>query len=197
MDYLFNREARGGLVPLTVYRDGALMRVELPVRPGVSLLFPDLAGTYPSYFIYGPLVFSKAYFQNEQFVGSPALSHYLAERGSPLVARINDNPAFAGEELVMMPSTFFSSPLTKGYSDPQLRVVKSLNGVPVRNLLHLVGLLRDSRDPYVIIEFADPHTEKLVFRRSDLASSTETILANNGVRSRGSPDTLAEWNRKP
>ena len=57
---------------------------------------------------------------------------------SPLVTRRSDRPAFAGEELVVVTSPFFPHKLVKGYSPAVARVVKSINGVAVKNLLQLV-----------------------------------------------------------
>ena len=36
------------------------MQVQVPVTADRQLVIPDLNGAYPSYFIYGPMVFSKA-----------------------------------------------------------------------------------------------------------------------------------------
>jgi hypothetical protein len=36
-----------------------------------------------------------------------------------------------------------------------------------------------------------------VFPRKEVLASIEDILTDNGVRSQGSPDTLAVWNAKP
>ena len=45
-----------------------------------------------------------------------------------MVARVNDAPAFEGEQLVVVPSPFFSHRLTKGYDSPTLRVVAKYAG---------------------------------------------------------------------
>jgi hypothetical protein len=66
------------------------------------------------------------------------------------VKRLGDRPAFEGEELVVVSSPFFPHKLTKGYGNPAFQVVKSLNGVAVKSLGHLVSLLRDSHDEFVV-----------------------------------------------
>jgi len=45
-----------------------------------------------------------------------------------------------------IPSPFFPHKLSIGYTNPSAQVVKSINGVPVRNLDHLVETLRDSKE---------------------------------------------------
>ncbi|HMD59440.1 MAG TPA: S1C family serine protease, partial [Steroidobacteraceae bacterium] len=58
--YLVQQVAKNGLVPLTVVRAGKAIPIQLGVLTVKPLLIPDLNGEYPPYFIYGPLVFSKA-----------------------------------------------------------------------------------------------------------------------------------------
>ena len=73
----------------------------------------------------------------------------LAAAGSPLSKRRADRPDFPGEELVVVSSPFFPHKLSKGYSQPQSRVVESVNGVAIKNLEHLVATLRDTTDERV------------------------------------------------
>ena len=42
-----------------------------------------------------------------------------------------------------------------------------------------------------------PLAETLVFPRAEMVAATDDILSDNGIRSQGSPDTLAIWNAKP
>ena len=76
-------------------------------------------------------------------------------------------------------------------------VVESVNGVKIKNLKHLVEVLRDSRDEFIVFEFSGRSGESPVFPRKEVLASIEDILTDNGVRSQGSPDTLAVWNAKP
>jgi S1-C subfamily serine protease len=199
--YLVQKIAKNGKIPLTVVREGKEMPVELPVSSKHPMVIPDLAGAYPSYFVYGPLVFSPA---TKQFMdgltgGSEAASylHWLILRGSPLTSRMRDKPAFDGEELVLVPSPCFPHKLSKGYSPPYGQVVKTVNGIPIKNLGHLVEVLRDAKTQFIIVEFNNRAGETMVFPRADTLAATDEILTDNGVRSQGSPDTLAIWNAKP
>jgi len=162
------------------------------------MLIPDHPGAYPPYFIFGPLVFSPA---SGQFMAAfsrngPVMTA-LAAIDSPLATRRGAVPAFPGEELVVVSSPFFPHRLARGYSNPEASVVARINGIPVRNLAHLVAILRDSRDQFVIVEFASRVAETLVFPRAEMVAATDDILADNGIRSQGSADALAIWNAKP
>lgn len=193
--YLIQKIAKNGKVPLTVVREGKEVQVNQPVPTDRPTLIGDLRGKYPSYFVYGPLVISNA---TLQYVGSAGsrlgASLYF---GNPLAGRLGDEPSFAGEELVVIVSPFLTHKVARDYSDPSTLVIKSVNGVTVKNLLHLVQLLRDNQEEYVVIDFYQRNAEAVVFKRSEIAAATEEILTDNGIRAQGSADTLAVWNAKP
>jgi hypothetical protein len=75
--------------------------------------------------------------------------------------------------------------------------VASINGTPVRNLRHLVELLRDARTDYVTIRFVDRNKEAIVFPRKEALAATDQILSDNGVRAQASPELLEVWRAKP
>ncbi len=190
-----------GTVPLAVVRGGKELKINLPVSKNYPRLIPDLNGGYPSYFIYGPLAFSAA---TDQYLGGYLRSKYatsimtgLSVAGNPLVTRMADQPAFPGEELVVISSPFFPNKLAQGYSNPRTQVVKTVNGIPVKNLKHLVEILRDAKTEFITIECYHRFGETMVFPRAQMLAATDEILTDNGVRSQGSADMLAVWNSKP
>ena len=76
-------------------------------------------------------------------------------------------------------------------------MVKAVNGIPVKNLNHLVEILRDAKDEFITIEYNTRYGETMIFPRAQMLAATDEILTDNGVRSQGSPDTMAIWNAKP
>lgn len=193
--YMVQRIVHDGKIPLTLLRDGKELTVQLPVHYARPMLLTDLKGAYPSYFVYGPLVFSTATAQvfsgfNREGIAS------LTNMGSPMVTRRADQPAFEGEQLVIISSPFFPHKLSKGYWMPLGWVVQSVNGVAIKNLSHLVEVLRDATGQYITIEFSGLGMESFVFPRKEVLDSTEAILADNDVRSQGSPDTMEVWHAK-
>jgi hypothetical protein len=199
--YLIQHIATNGTVPLTLVRAGKELKIVLPVSADFPRLIPGLNGAYPSYFIYGPLVFSAA---TEEYLGGMLRTKYgtavmarMSSMANPLVTRVSDPPAFPGEGLVIISSPFFPHKLAQGYSNPQSQVVKTVNGIAVKNLGQLVEILRDSKDEFLTIECNSRYNETMVFPRAQLLAATDEILTDNGVRSQGSPDTLAIWSSKP
>jgi len=195
--YLVQKAAKDGHVPLTIVRSGKTMKVELPVSSTRPLLIAELQGDYPPYFIYGPLVFSRV---TSGFVAgfsqNAAVLNAFSLIKSPLVTERGDPPGPDRNELVVISSPFFPNKLAEGYGNHAGAVVNSVNGTRVRNLAHLVALLRDLKEDFVVFELDGRGNETLVFPRKEMLAATEEILTDNGVRAQGSPDMLAVWQAK-
>ena len=198
--YLVQKQARDGKLAVTVVRDRQEKALSLSVPTRRATLIPEADGTYPSYFVYGPLVFEDV---NTQFIGGLTGGRegagrfaQLAIGGSPLLTRLGDRPRFEGERLVAVASPFFPNKLVKGYDSAFGEVIDTVNGQHVKNLLDLVRTLHDLKDEFVTFEFEGHTGEALVFPRAATVSATDEILTDNGVRSQGSPDTLAVWDKK-
>ncbi len=196
-EYRVQQLAKNGKVPLTVVRNGRKLELQVPVMPGKPLLIPDLNGGYPSYFIYGPIVFSRATAEFLTFMSgnSNALNGYSFV-GSPLVTRRGEPPTAEREELVVVSSPFFPHRLVRGYSNRFGAVVYSINRVPVRSLAHMVALLRDQSDELTVIHFDQRGGETIVLPRKEMLAATEQILSDNGIRLQGTQDMMDIWNRK-
>ena len=54
---------------------------------------------------------------------------------------------------MVVASPFFPHKLSRGYSSAFSGIVKSINGVAIKNLAHLVTVLRDSQDEFLVVEF--------------------------------------------
>jgi len=195
--YLVQHLANDDKVPMTIVRAGKSMQIQLPVSAEHPTLVTDLHGGYPSYFIYGPLVFSTATWQLlSNLENNAGLLRILGAVKSPLITRALDPPDAETEEFVVISSPFFPHKLANGYSNPAGSVVYSINGTHVRSLKHLVAVLRDLKDPFVTIEFDQKGNEALVFARAAMLAATDEILTDNGVRAQGSPNMLAVWQEK-
>ena len=193
-EYFIQALAKDGKLPLTIVRDGKEMAIELPVSVKSDELMKSLRGRYPSYFIYGPLVFSPA---TADFLGTmPGMQAAFGIPGSPLGARRTDKVAFPGEELVIVASPMFPHKIGKGYANPMGKVVKEVNGTQIKNLKHLVETLRDAKEKYITITFNDRNSETLVFDRAETLKATDEILSDNSVRQQASEDIAPIWSKK-
>lgn len=195
--YRVQQLAKDGKVPLTVVRGGHSMHVDLPVSHAHKLLISDLDGGYPSYFIYGPIVFSRA---SAEFLGGVAgngnLLQALAFNASPLMTERGADASAAREELVIVSAPFFPHKLVTGYSNRFGAVIYAINGVPVKSLRHLVALLRDLKDELVVIQFDQRAGETMVLPRQAMVDATEAVLTDNGIRQQASNDLMEVWSGK-
>ena len=195
--YLVQKVAKNGTVPLTIVRAGQSLKVSPRVFTERPSLIPELSGDYPLYFIYGPLVFSKVtgnfvsgLIQNGEWMCA------LSTIGSPMVTLRSEMPSPEREELVVVSSPFFPDKLSNGYSSAFGAVLYSVNGTRVRSLKHLVVLLRDLKDEFVVLRFEQWGGETLVFPRKEMVAATDDILNDNGVRAQASPELLSVWKGK-
>ncbi len=201
--YLLSQTAVNGIAPMTVLRSGQLQHLSVPVQSNPAHLLPGLNGAYPNYFVYGPLVFSDAsqdlFYDLVSSVtsGSTALNGTLRllDQDTPLVTRCDDLAKFDGERLVVV-TTFFQHKLAGSYASPVTQVVKAINGIPIKNLGHLVQVLRDSKEKFISIEFFGRYSNTLVFPREEMLTDTDAILTDNNVHNQGSPDVMAIWNAR-
>ncbi|MCA1245655.1 S1C family serine protease [Massilia sp. MS-15] len=195
--YRIQQVARNGKVPMSIVRGGKPMKVEVPTSGPRPLLIPDLNGGYPSYFVYGPVVFTRATSEFLTFLMvNPAATAAYAFNNSPLVTQRGDSPDAAREELVVVSGPFFPHKLVTGYSNRFGSVVESVNGTRVRSLAHLVALLRDLKDEFVVFKFDQRYGENLILPRKAALEATEGILSDNGIRTQGSDDMMKVWNGK-
>ncbi|MFN3304963.1 MAG: PDZ domain-containing protein, partial [Roseateles sp.] len=194
--YLVQKLASQGRVGVRVLRDGQSVALQVPLRTQPDLLIPgSLNGEFPPYFIYGPLVFSVPTADRlGALSATPAQLLLVARTGNPLITRLNDRPAFPGQQLVFVTSPLLSHKISRGYPNPLLRVVEKVNDNPVKNLQHLVELLRDASGEFVVFSFSGEGSDTLVLPRAEVAEATEAILADNGIRAQGSPELLKVWN---
>jgi S1-C subfamily serine protease len=195
--YKVQQIASNGKVALNIVRAGKPMTVQAPVYVGRPHLIGDLQGGYPSYFIFGPIVFSRTTVEYLSFLSNnaPALNGY-AYNASPLVTMRGEMPTKEREELVVVSSPFFPHKLVTGYSNRFGSVIYSINGIQVKSLKHLVTLLRDMQDDLIVIHYDQRYGETMVLPRKTMLAETEGILSDNGIRSQGSADMMKIWNEK-
>lgn len=195
--YHVQHVAKDGKVPLTIVRGGKTMQVNVPAAVRRPLLIPDLDGGYPSYFVFGPIVFSRATAEYLSFIsGNAAGLNAYSFNASPLVTRRGDGPDAEREELVVIGAPFFPHKLVAGYSNRFGSVVSSVNGIKIKSLRHLVQTLRDLKDDLVVLRFDQRYGETMVLPRKAMLDSTEEILSDNSIRTQGSADMMEVWNGK-
>ncbi|HBO43121.1 MAG TPA: serine protease [Planctomycetaceae bacterium] len=192
--YYITDLAVDGKIPVKVLRDGKTLDMEVPITNQVDRVVPYLGNDYPRYFIHGPMLFTPVTQElATQIVGPWEM--YMRYFGNPLPSRQYDRQAFPGEELVVLGNRLFPGTVSKGYDPTPLAVVEKINDTPVKNLAHLVELIRDAEGEYLIVTLCGRY-ELLVFNRQELIDATEEILADEGIRNQYSDDLRDVWEAK-
>ena len=186
--YMIQHLEKDSKINLTVIRDGKEIKFDLPLDREKNVLLPNLKDGYPSYFIYGPLVFSAATNDFVRSLQRDILS--LLMRSSPLTTRLTESATEEQEQLIVISSRMFSNKITKGYGDPFTQVVKDINGIKIKNIKQLVEVIRDMNDPYIEINFEGNYVETMIFRKDEMDAATEDILSENGIRFQCSSDLM-------
>lgn len=188
--YFVPRFATDAGVPLTVFREGESIGLTVPTERDSHRVLTLLGHDYPEYFVWGPVVFSGA--SQELVWSGRRMNQLLISTQSPLLGRLRDRQAFDQEQIVIIPNRLLPHRTSRGYGTVAMSVVETVNGTAVRNLPHLVELLRDASSKYIEIDLGGTY-ETLVFDRDETEAATEEILSDEGIRRRGSPALLEVW----
>ena len=192
--YRVQQVAKNGRLPLTVVRDGKVLKIEVPLGASQPRLIGPLDGKYPSYFVYGPMVFSRATWEFRSFFSnSTGTLNGFAFNAQPLLTRVGDEPTPDREDLVVVSAPFFPHRLVSGYDNRFGSVVYSVNNIPIRSLRHMVEVLRDLKDELLLFKFDQRSGESIVLPRQKMLESTEEILTENGIRFQASGDLMDVW----
>jgi S1-C subfamily serine protease len=205
--YLVQRSARDGRLPLLILHDGKESRLDLPVKPLADRLFLQLSESPLSYFVFGPLVFTEAsgdYLLYMTYGGSSRQGGTTSGYGllsmlytaNPLFVRYGDRPAFPSERIVIIAYPMLTHKISKGYDINYTAAVAEVNGLHIRNLKHMVEVIRDATGEFIEFTFHGNETDKIVFNRKEVLDATEEILNDNGIRQQCSPDITPIWSQK-
>jgi S1-C subfamily serine protease len=202
--YLIQRLTRNGRLPVTVLRDNHAVKQDLPVEPASPRLFQSLAEKPPSYFVFGPLVFTDvtvnyinsitSYATPFENTGSYSFSGLLYSK-NPMYTRYGDRPSFPDERIVVIAYPMFTHKISKGYNVEYSAAVAEVNGIRIRNLKHMVEVIRGATEEFIEFTFQGKTTDAIVFNRKEALDATEEILNDNGIRQQCSPDIAPVWNQ--
>lgn len=194
--YLAHLVVKDGQIPMKVIRDGKEVKLSYPAVRSRDMLVQQLRGEELPYFVHGPLIFAPMV--RDSIVLYTRVNPELLARNTPWITRAEETRAFPDEELVVVTAPLFKHRSMKGYDEVLGQVVARVNGVPIKNFRHLVEVLRDAKEPFLKVEFAESLSPVLVFDQKQIESITESILEDNGIApgKRGSKDAMKIWNEK-
>jgi hypothetical protein len=192
--YAFPRVVVDGKVPVSVMRGDQKMDLMVPATPQSALLFQPFDNRYPDYAIFGPLPFTVVSMElSSVATGSTEIVGSMLRQSNPIALSMGRDRVSPDEQMVVTAGVPWSHPLMKGYGRPFMDVLEKINGTPVKNLKHLVELMRDCKDEYIEMDFAGITAESYIFNRQELLDSTEEVLSDNNIRDQFSPAMREVW----
>ena len=183
--YLIPKLSENGQLPVTVIRDGETFETAIKLSQTKDYLLPYDGQGQPKYFIYGPLTFARA---TQEYVETmpTSIRNKLLMVGSEILYRRYEYRNKDKEELIICPKGNFAHSMMKGLRNPIYSVLKRLNGIKVKNLDHLVEILRDlNKEDFAVLEFShSEHTLEfvIILNHGEVIEATPEILSENGIR---------------
>jgi len=182
--YLFQERQIGESVEVELLRDGKRVRVEVPLdtRVGSGRLVPGpLYGSRPPYYIFGGLAFC------------PLTVNYLYAWGEDwwnraprhLLALLPRRAEFRNEEPVVVCS-ILRAELNSGYEDAAEDLIVEADGVRVRSLAHLAGIIESA--PTGLLVLRTHEGKEIVLDRERARREGPAILARYQVSADRSED---------
>jgi len=190
--YLVSRKAPGSTVKLKLIRDAKLVDIEVATVTKDNGLVQRMTGKKPTYFIYGGLVFTPVTSEMIMTIPTQAFA-YLGARGALLTKRIDDDRKDPGDEIVVLCCPILPHKITKGYGVSPLSVITHVNDKPVKSLRHLIGLIKENKEPFIIFRFEEDNEEKIVLEPKLVDKFGDEILRNNNIPSDRSEDLKDVW----
>jgi S1-C subfamily serine protease len=186
-DFTFVADQRqlGDVVAVRYLRDGKVAEADLSLSlaRGDCRLVPHLFDRAPDYFLYAGLAFV------------PLTDNLLAALGyqpALLTAQLWRDPDSDGQEVVVL-IDILRHDVNSGYDDRIGQIVRSVDGVPVRNLAHLVTLVEKAQGQFVT--FTDATGSRIVIDRARAAAAAGEILARYAISADRSPRLVAAVER--
>ncbi|NRA47038.1 MAG: trypsin-like peptidase domain-containing protein [Oligoflexales bacterium] len=163
----------GDALPLHILRDGVEQEVELELtadRRSTELVDRFSYDQKPTYFIYGGLVFQ------------PLVLGCLTSGvcSMDIINSLNKEKKDVDQELVIL-NQVLQAEVNNGYESFGGEIVKKVNGVEVKNLKHLIQLLKENQEPYQEILLSSKNL--LVLDKEAVENEGAEILARYDISS--------------
>lgn len=182
-------------MPVLVQRNGARAVVDVELVTPRLLVPDDRYDVRPTYYVFGGLLFA------------PLTRDYLKSWGhewwkaapSELMALYHTGYATPERREVIVLQKVLADAVNQGYHEIENGVVVAIDGVPVRDMRHLVelvesGLADPSRGPFLMVRLAGG--EQVVVDRKRSVARLPSILATYGVPIDRSADLMRPARRK-
>jgi len=159
----------GEKVPVKVYRDGTVVETSIAAAKRNPLARKWMYDTKPDYFVYGGFVFTTVSY--DYIVTTEAKFH------DNVISKAKE---FPGNEAVVI-SFCFADTCIEGYIGCNESLVRSVNGVKVRNLRHLVEIVDAQKDGFVRfgLDRGKEWDAKVIVDAKEMREATKRVMKRN------------------
>lgn len=177
---LYTRQI-GEKIPVKVFRDGTVVETFITAAKKNRRIRRWMYDVRPDYFVYGGLVFTTVSYD------------YLVDSEAHFHDDISNDKQFADDEPVAI-SFCFSDKAIDGYRGAENSLVRSVNGVRVRNLRHLAELVDQCHDGFVRfgLDRDNEWDRKLIVDASEMREATVRVMKRNLIPADRSEDLRAK-----
>jgi hypothetical protein len=175
LSYQVSRHHVGDTMAVKVYREGAVLSLELPMKPPRLLVAEDSYDVKPTYYLYGGLLFV------------PLSRDLLTTWGSdwwqdapPEIISIYENEIrSASRSEVVILQKVLADRVNQGYHDFEALIIERVQGRKIRNLKELIRIVESSKDEF--IRFQSQDGDVIVLDRESVEKRNRSILRRYGV----------------
>ncbi len=167
----------GEKIPVKVFRDGKEVETFIMVAKKNSRSRGLMYDVKPDYFVYGGFVFTTVSLD------------YLAFTRASFHDSVTKNREFPDDEPVVI-SYCFADESVEGYLGGTESLVRSVNGVKVRNLRHLVELVDSCESGFVCfgIDHSTEWDVKVIVDAKEMCEATVRVMKRNLIPADRSED---------
>jgi len=171
----------GRKIPVKVWRDGAVVETFIMAAKQNRRTRGWMYNKRPDYFVYGGLVFTTVSYD------------YIVRAKAKFHDDIGKSKEFPDDEPVVIAFTFADKGI-EGYLGLRESLVRSVNGVKVRNLRHLAELVDKCTDGFVrlTLDRGDEWDVKLVVDAKEMRETTARVMKRNLIPADRSEDLRAK-----
>ena len=167
----------GEKIPVKVFREGAVVETSITAAKKNHRIRGWMYNTRPDYFVYGGLVFTTVSYD------------YVVHAKPEFHGDLLKNKEFQDDEPVVI-SFCFADKGIEGYLGCSESLVRSVNGVKVRNLRHLTEIVDHCRDGFVrfTLDRGNEWDVKLIVDAGEMHEATARVMKRNLIPADRSED---------
>ncbi len=143
--YQVARRHVGETMRVKVYRDGAVLSFDLPMKPPSFLVAEDCYDVKPTYYLYGGLLFVPLSRDLLMTWGS----EWWHEAPSEIVAIYENEIRSASRSEVVLLQKVLADRVNQGYHDIEALIIDQVQGHKIRDLKELIQIVESATDEFI------------------------------------------------